>query len=140
MPHMGALYSFAARMTGNTDDAHDLVQETYLKAWRFWDKFEPGTNCKAWLFRIMKNSYINLYRKEVKEPDKVDFDDVKEFLHSIRGSTVESTDATRCSAVPIRRAAPTKPVVHGSSSRRLRWPNHDGSSDIPSNDGPASAE
>ncbi len=89
---MGALYNFALRMTGNPDDAHDLVQETYLKAYRFWDKFEQGTNCKAWLFRIMKNSYINLYRKEVKEPEKVDFDDVQEFYNSIRGSTVESND------------------------------------------------
>lgn len=92
MPHIGALYSFALRMTGNPDDAHDLVQETYLKAYRFWDKFEPGTNCKAWLFRIMKNSYINLYRKEVKEPEKVDFDEVKEFYNNIRSSTVDSND------------------------------------------------
>lgn len=92
MPHMAALYNFALRMTGNPDDAHDLVQETYLKAYRFWDKFEPGTNCKAWLFRIMKNSYINLYRKEVKEPEKVDFDDVQDFYNTIRASTVDSND------------------------------------------------
>lgn len=92
MPHINALYNFALRMTGNADDAHDLVQETYLKAFRFFDKFEQGTNCKAWLFRIMKNSYINMYRKEAKEPDKVDFDEVKEFYNSVRSSASDSND------------------------------------------------
>ncbi len=79
IPHMKALYNFALRMTGSSDDAHDLVQETYLKAFRFFDKFEKGTNCKAWLFRIMKNTYINLYRKEAKVPEKVDFDEIQEY-------------------------------------------------------------
>ncbi|HET7152469.1 MAG TPA: sigma-70 family RNA polymerase sigma factor [Candidatus Kapabacteria bacterium] len=92
MPHINALYNFALRMTGNADDAHDLVQETYLKAFRFFDKFEQGTNCKAWLFRIMKNSYINMYRKEAKEPDKVDFDEVKDFYNSVRSSSSDSND------------------------------------------------
>ena len=92
MPHIGALYNFALRMTGNSDDAHDLVQDTFLKAYRFWDKFEQGTNCKAWLFRILKNSYINLYRKEVKEPEKVDFDDVKDFYDTIRADSTDSND------------------------------------------------
>ena len=68
LAHADLLYNFALRMTGNPADADDLVQETYLKAYRFWDKYEQGTNIRAWLFRILKNSYINRYRKESKEP------------------------------------------------------------------------
>ncbi len=92
VPHMGALYNFALRMTSSPDDAHDLVQDTYLKAWRFFDQFERGTNCKAWLFRILKNTYINRYRKESREPDTVDFEDVQEFYNTIRPVGSESTD------------------------------------------------
>jgi RNA polymerase sigma-70 factor (ECF subfamily) len=57
----------------NSDNAKDLLQETYLKAYRFWGNFEKGTNVKAWLYCIMKNSYINLYRKDIKEPKKVEY-------------------------------------------------------------------
>ncbi|MAT40440.1 MAG: RNA polymerase subunit sigma [Ectothiorhodospiraceae bacterium] len=92
LPHMDALYNFALRMTSDPDDANDLLQETYLKAYRFFDKFERGTNCKAWLFRIMKNSFINIYRRVSKEPDKVDYDDVEEFYHSIRAESTDPND------------------------------------------------
>ncbi|HOI28297.1 MAG TPA: sigma-70 family RNA polymerase sigma factor [Melioribacteraceae bacterium] len=90
IPHMNALYNFALKMTGDEDDADDLVQETYLKAFRFFDKFEKGTNCKAWLFRILKNSYINDYRKQVKEPNKVDYEDIQNFYENIKSDEVES--------------------------------------------------
>ncbi len=90
IPYMNAVYNFALRMTGDEDDADDLVQETYLKAFRFFDKFEKGTNCKAWLFRILKNSYINDYRKQTKEPDKVDYEDVQNFYETIKSDEVES--------------------------------------------------
>ena len=90
VPHMDALYNFALRMTGDSDDANDLVQETYLKAFRFFDKFERGTNCKAWLFRIMKNTYINSYRKTSKEPDKVDYEDVENFYENVKPSSTDS--------------------------------------------------
>lgn len=80
MPHMDALFNFALRMTGDSDDVNDLVQETYLRAFRFFDKFEKGTNCKAWLFRIMKNTYISIYRKQSIEPGKVDSDEIEIFL------------------------------------------------------------
>jgi RNA polymerase sigma-70 factor (ECF subfamily) len=83
VPHMDTLYNFALRMTGQEADAHDLVQETYLKAYRFFDRFEPGTNCRAWLFRIMKNSYINRYRRDRKNPDVVDYDSIAEFYPSL---------------------------------------------------------
>ena len=92
LPHMDLLYSFALRTTGNEDDARDLLQETYLKAYRFWDKYEKGTNIRAWLFRIMKNSYINRYRKETREPDTVDYENVENFYDSIRDESRDSTD------------------------------------------------
>lgn len=92
LPHMDILYNFALRTTGNEDDARDLLQETYLKAYRFWDKYEQGTNIRAWLFRIMKNTYINRYRKEVKEPDKVEYETVENFYNSIRARTSDPND------------------------------------------------
>ncbi|MEY2720241.1 MAG: subfamily polymerase sigma-70 factor [Bacteroidota bacterium] len=91
LPHMSALYSFAVRLTRDRDDAADLVQETYLKAFRFFDKFERGTNCKAWLFRILKNSYINKFRKTSKAPDTVEYDAIEEFYETIRDSSVETS-------------------------------------------------
>lgn len=90
IPHMDALFNFALKMTSDSDEADDLVQETYLKAFRFFDKFEKGTNCKAWLFRIMKNTYINKYRKETKEPDKVDYEEVENFYENIKPSSTDS--------------------------------------------------
>lgn len=92
LPHMDLLYNYGLRMTGNPADADDLVQETYLKAFRFWDKYEKGTNIKAWLFRIMKNSYINRYRKESKEPDTVDYDEVKNFYNTIKHESADTND------------------------------------------------
>ena len=92
LPHMDVLYNFALRTAGNESDARDLLQETYLKAYRFWDKYEKGTNIRAWLFRIMKNSYINRYRKESKEPDKVDYDDIENFYNSIRAQSTDPND------------------------------------------------
>ncbi|MCX6175689.1 MAG: sigma-70 family RNA polymerase sigma factor [Ignavibacteriales bacterium] len=90
VPHLDAVYNFALRMTGDEDDADDLVQETYLKAFRFFDKFEKGTNCKAWLFRILKNSFINDYRKTTKEQNKVDYDDIQNFYENIKADEVET--------------------------------------------------
>ena len=92
IPHMDILYNYALRMTGNADDADDLVQETYMKAYRFWDKYEKGTNIRAWLFRIMKNSYINRYRKETREPDTVDYDQIQNFYHTIRSESADPND------------------------------------------------
>jgi RNA polymerase sigma-70 factor (ECF subfamily) len=95
VPHMDILYNYALRMTSNRDDAADLVQETFLKAFRFWDKYEKGTNIRAWLFRIMKNSYINKYRKETKEPDTVDYDDIQNFYNSIKAESADPNDLQR---------------------------------------------
>jgi RNA polymerase sigma-70 factor (ECF subfamily) len=92
LPHTDLLYNYALRMTSNPADADDLVQETFLKAYRFWDKYEKGTNIKAWLFRIMKNSFINRYRRESKEPDTVDYEEVQNFYNTIRNDVTESND------------------------------------------------
>ncbi|MBM4170806.1 MAG: sigma-70 family RNA polymerase sigma factor [Ignavibacteria bacterium] len=91
LPHMNALYNYALKITGDVDDADDLVQETYLKAFRFFDKYERGTNSKAWLFRILKNSFINEYRRVKKQPDKVDYEDVQNFYENIKSNEVNTT-------------------------------------------------
>uniref|UniRef100_Q3APD6 RNA polymerase sigma factor n=1 Tax=Chlorobium chlorochromatii (strain CaD3) TaxID=340177 RepID=Q3APD6_CHLCH len=82
--HLNSLYNYALHLTMNADDAEDLVQETYLKAYRFFDSFEKGTNCKAWLFKILKNNYINRFRKDTREPGFVDYDAIKDFYHTIK--------------------------------------------------------
>jgi RNA polymerase sigma factor (sigma-70 family) len=79
LPHADALYTFAYHLTYDDDDANDLVQETYLKAYRFIDKYDQGTNAKAWLFKILKNAFINEYRKRSKQPTKVDYEEVVNF-------------------------------------------------------------
>jgi RNA polymerase sigma-70 factor, ECF subfamily len=91
IPHINALNSFALKMTNDMDDAGDLVQDTLLKAFRFFDKFEKGTNAKAWLFQILKNSFINNYRKNSREPNRVDYDDVQNFYESIKADEVKTT-------------------------------------------------
>lgn len=88
LPHIDSLYAYAYKITQNSDDAEDLVQETYLKAFRFFDKYERGTNIRAWLYRIMKNSYINEYRKNQKEPDKLDYDDIQNFYENIKSTDI----------------------------------------------------
>lgn len=69
LPHAGALYGAAMRLVRSPDDANDLVQETFFKAWRAFESFESGTNCKAWLFRILTNTFINKYRRKTKEKE-----------------------------------------------------------------------
>lgn len=86
MPHLDSMYNFAYRLTYDQDDSKDLVQDTYMKSFRFINSFQKGTNAKAWLFRILKNSFINDFRKKSKEPSKVDYQEVEGFYNS------ESTD------------------------------------------------
>src|SRR5574341_846166 len=78
-PHMDALYSTALRMTRNQLDAEDLVQDVSLRAYRFFEKFEEGTNFKAWIFKILTNTFINRYRKKIREPQQVEFERVEYF-------------------------------------------------------------
>lgn len=82
MPHLTAMYNFAYRLTYDEDEAKDLVQETFMKAYRFIKSFQQGTNAKAWLYRILKNSFINDFRKKSKQPSKVDYQEVENYYNS----------------------------------------------------------
>lgn len=79
LPQIEALYTFAFHLSYNEEDANDLVQETYLKAYRFIGNYEKGTNAKAWLFKILKNAFINQYRKKSKQPTQVDYEEVANY-------------------------------------------------------------
>jgi RNA polymerase sigma factor (sigma-70 family) len=78
-PQMDALYNFAFHLVYDEDEANDLVQETFLKAYRFIDSYQQGTNAKAWLFKILKNAFINDYRKKSRQPSQVDLEDITGF-------------------------------------------------------------
>jgi RNA polymerase sigma factor (sigma-70 family) len=82
MPYATSLYNFAFRLALDEDDASDLVQDTYLKAYRFFDSYQPGTNAKAWLFRILKNTFINDFRRKSKLPIRVDYSEVETTYNS----------------------------------------------------------
>ncbi len=92
LPHLDAMYNFALRLTMESTDAEDLVQDTVVKAYRFFSSYEKGTNAKAWLFRILKNSYINNYRKKSKRPNEVDYDEVSTFYETIRADQTDTSD------------------------------------------------
>ena len=80
MQYAQSLYSTALRMTRNQSDAEDLVQETYLKAFRSYGSFETGTNLKAWLFRILTNTFINTYRAKQRRPQESDLGSVEDLF------------------------------------------------------------
>jgi RNA polymerase sigma-70 factor, ECF subfamily len=88
--HLDALYATALRLTRSPQAAEDLVQDTYLKAIRFFDRFQPGTNLKAWLYTILMNTFRNRLRQERRSPHGVDFDEVEPVYELLRaeGSSV----------------------------------------------------
>jgi RNA polymerase sigma-70 factor (ECF subfamily) len=91
MQYAPQLFSTALRMTRNRSDAEDLVQETYIKGWRSFHTFEKGTNLRAWLFRIMTNTYINKYNAQKRKSTEVELDDIEElFLYKRLGSIDQS--------------------------------------------------
>jgi len=101
MPFLDALYSAALRMTRNPADAEDLVQETYAKAYASFHQFKPGTNLKAWMYRILTNTFINGYRKKQREPLSAGTDEIEDWqLHraeshsstGLRSAEVEALD------------------------------------------------
>ncbi len=79
-PHLSSLYSTALRMTHNKNDAEDLVQDTLFKAFRALDQYQKNTNFRAWIFRILVNTFITAYRKAIKQPQKISYDDMEEFF------------------------------------------------------------
>jgi RNA polymerase sigma factor (sigma-70 family) len=80
MKHLDALYRTALRMTRNPSDAEDLVQDALVRAFRFYDRFQPGTNFRAWLFKILTNTYINTYRRKQGRPQESSLEDTEEFF------------------------------------------------------------
>ena len=92
LPHENALYNYALKISGNTDDAQDLVQETYYKAYRHFDKFQSGTNSKAWMFMILKNTFINDYRKSKREPYKLDYEQIQNFYKNVKSDRSEENN------------------------------------------------
>src|SRR3954451_13957809 len=95
MEHMPSLYSAALRMTRNPADAEDLVQETYLRAFRGFGGFTEGTNLKAWLYRILTNTYINSYRAKKRRPEESELGDVEDFYLYRRLGGLEEARASR---------------------------------------------
>ena len=95
MPLMDGLYGAALRMTRNPSDAEDLVQETYLKAYRAFHSFQQGTNLKAWLYRILTNTYINTYRAKKRRPDETDLEEVEDLYLYRRLGGLEGATAGR---------------------------------------------
>jgi RNA polymerase sigma-70 factor (ECF subfamily) len=95
MEYMGSLYSAALRMTRNPADAEDLVQETYLKAYRAFGSFQEGTNLKAWLYRILTNTFINTYRARRRRPEQTELDDVEDLYLYRRLGGLEAVTAGR---------------------------------------------
>ena len=95
MEHMPSLYTAALRMTRNPADAEDLVQETYLKAYRGFGGFQEGTNLKAWLYKILTNTFINTYRAKKRRPNESDIEDVEELYLYHRLGGLEAVAAGR---------------------------------------------
>jgi RNA polymerase sigma-70 factor (ECF subfamily) len=95
MEHMPSLYTAALRMTRNPADAEDLVQETYLKAYRGFEGFREGTNLKAWLYKILTNTFINTYRARKRRPDESDIEDVEDLYLYHRLGGLEAVAAGR---------------------------------------------
>lgn len=83
MAYVDSLYNMALRLVFNKEEAEDLVQETYLKAYRFFNTFQKGTNIKAWLFKILRNTFINKYRKTVSTPSESFFEDIESVQASV---------------------------------------------------------
>ncbi len=90
LPQIDALYNFAYYLCHNEEDANDLVQETYMKAYRFIANYETGTNAKAWLFKILKNAFINQYRKSKNRPSQVDYEEVVNFHNEENDTNLSS--------------------------------------------------
>jgi RNA polymerase sigma-70 factor (ECF subfamily) len=101
LTHLDGLYGFALRLTKRPPDAEDLVQETYLRAFRFAHRFEPGTHLRAWLFQILRNTFLTFYRKEAHQP-VLAAADPDEALAEVRG--VEAADHSAATVVDLERA------------------------------------
>jgi RNA polymerase sigma-70 factor, ECF subfamily len=116
MPYMSALYSAALRMTRNAADAEDLVQETYLRAYRGFGGFREGTNLKAWLYKILTNTFINMYRARKRRPDEVDLEDTEDFFLYRRLGGLEAANADRTPESEVLESIPDDEVKRALES------------------------
>src|SRR5512141_3387405 len=116
LPMLPSLYGAAIRLTRNASDAEDLVQETYLRAYRGFGGFREGTNLKAWLYRILTNTFINQYRAKKRRPDQVDLDDVEDFYIFKRLGGLESVEATRTPEAEVLEGIPDSEVKEALES------------------------
>ena len=98
LPYAHALYSYALRMAGNPQDAEDLVQETFLRAYRSYDRFAEGTNLRAWLYRILTNTYFNQYRQRQTRPEELSLDITDDFYLFHKLLPEEASDPSLISA------------------------------------------
>jgi RNA polymerase sigma-70 factor (ECF subfamily) len=110
MPYMSALYSAALRMTRNPADAEDLVQETYLRAYRGFGGFKEGTNLKAWLYKILTNTFINIYRAKKRRPDETELEESEEYALYRRIGGLEAAAAERTPETEVLDAMPDAAV------------------------------
>jgi RNA polymerase sigma-70 factor (ECF subfamily) len=100
LPFMDQLYAAAMRMTRNPQDAGDLVQETFIKAFQAFGQFEPGTNLKAWLYRIQTNTFINIYRKKQRDPYQGSIDELEEWqLGGAQSATATHSRSAEAEAI-----------------------------------------
>jgi len=112
LPYMDQLYAAAMRMTRNPADAADLVQETYVKAYASWHTFRQGTNLKAWLYRILTNTYINTYRKKQREPFQSPIDDLEDWqLGGAESTTSTSARSAEAEAIDHMPASVVKEAL-----------------------------
>ena len=116
MPYMDPLYSAALRMTRNPADAEDLVQETFLRAYRGFGGFKDGTNLKAWLYKILTNTFINTYRAKKRRPEETEFDGVEDFSLYGRLGGLEAANAGRTPETEVLEGMPDEVVKEALES------------------------
>jgi RNA polymerase sigma-70 factor (ECF subfamily) len=92
LPHMSVLYNYAYKNTRNELDAEDLLQETYLRAYRYFHKYKKGTNCRAWLFTIMRNQFLNDCKKNQRDAETIDYNEIENYLEYIKSDYIENSD------------------------------------------------
>ncbi len=112
LPFMDQLYAAAMRMTRNPADAADLVQETFIKAFQAFDQFQQGTNLKAWLYRIQTNTFINIYRKQQRDPYQGTIDDLEDWqLGGAESATATTTRSAEAEAIDHLRDSAVKEAL-----------------------------
>ncbi len=90
IPHIDVLYNYAIKITGSSRNAGKLIKETYAKAFDFWKNFEPGTDCKEWLFRIMRNTFISSFKKKNADSEKITYEEIEKSYEEIKPLTPDN--------------------------------------------------